>query len=172
MTAARARPGQASPAPAGGDAWRSRGTLEVLLHLLPERLLRRLLAVLDQGADRLAELVERDRADGRLALGLRVAVDPVGDPVLVVRLEREELLAGDLVHLLRGGGSGPRCQEASEGRAGCRACDDPLLHRVPSLECRALQLARERRPGCVVARPREVSSKRAVARAWQFAPAP
>src|SRR5262245_32993282 len=128
MTAARARPGQASPAPAGGDAWRSRGTLEVLLHLLPERFFGRLLAVLDQGADRLAKLVERDGADGSLALGLRVAVDPVGDPVLVVRLEREELLAGDLVHLLRGGGRGPGDHEAAERDAECRRGGDPLLH--------------------------------------------
>src|SRR5262245_11696461 len=64
--------------------------LQILLHLLPERLLGRLLAVVDERADRLAELVEGDRADRCLALRLGVAVDPVRDPVLVVRVEGEE----------------------------------------------------------------------------------
>jgi len=42
--------------------------LQVLLELLPERLLGGRLAVLDEGADGLTELVERDRADDSLAL--------------------------------------------------------------------------------------------------------
>src|SRR5262245_23946317 len=74
--------------------------LEVLLELLPERLLRGRLAVVDERADRLAELVEGDGADRRVPFRDLVAVDPKGDLVLIVRVEREELLAGDLIDLL------------------------------------------------------------------------
>src|SRR5207253_106785 len=61
------------------DAPKITGALEVLLQLLPERLLRGHLAVVDQGADGLTELVERDRADDGFALRGLVAVDPVRD---------------------------------------------------------------------------------------------
>src|SRR6267142_426149 len=77
-----------------------RRTLEMLLDLLPERLPRSGLAVVHEGADGLAELVERYRPDGDVALRDPVAIHPVGEPLLVVRIEREKLLARDLIHLL------------------------------------------------------------------------
>src|SRR2546428_1599660 len=70
----------------------------MLLELLPERLPRSGFALVHEGADGLAELVERHRSDGGVALRDLVAVDPVGDPLLVIRIEREKLLARDLVH--------------------------------------------------------------------------
>src|SRR6185369_1935602 len=76
------------------------GPSDMLLQLLPERLLRGHPAILHQRPDGVPELVEGNRADGRLALRLLVAVDPVRDSLLVVRIECEELFARDLIHAL------------------------------------------------------------------------
>src|SRR5215510_16500821 len=121
-----AHPGERAP----------RSVLEVALQLLPERLFGRLLAVLDQCADRLAELVERDRPDRCLALRALVAVDPVGDLVLVVGVEREELLAGDLVHLLALARRArrPGADEPAEHHACGHEPDDPTCSHAILLE--------------------------------------
>src|SRR5262249_36321318 len=119
--------------------------LQVLLELLPERFLRRRLAVVDQGADGLPELVEGDHADGGFALRDLVAVDPVGDALLVVRVHGEKLFARDLIHLLlfrfrshlsssHEGGD----HEARGGRA-----DDPMLAHVSLLLMRVPLLTKE-----------------------------
>src|SRR5439155_9208418 len=113
--------------PAGGRA--ARRVLDVLLELLPERLLRRLLAVVDERADRLAELVERDGPDRGFALDHLIAVDPERDFVLVLGIEREELLAGDLIHLLARRACRLGRYETAEHRAHCQRTHDPtLLH--------------------------------------------
>jgi hypothetical protein len=43
-------------------------------------------------------MVALDFSDGGVALRDLAAVDPVGDPLMVVRIEREKLLARDLIH--------------------------------------------------------------------------
>src|SRR5437016_1886636 len=112
--------------------WR-RGTLEVFFEFLPQRLLRSRPAILHQGADGLPEFVERHRADSSLlVLRLGVAVHPVGDTLLVVGIELEELLACDLVHLLT---PGLRLRRTSEHQAaehkthGYRAYDPIVSHK-------------------------------------------
>src|SRR5580765_5102426 len=125
---------------ASGHAGRAprRRVLEVLLQLLPEGFLGRRLAVVDELTDRLSELVEGDGTDGCLALRDLIPVDPERDLVLVGRVHREELLAGDLVHLLRLAGSadGAREEQRSERRSGRDRADDPMLsHETSSRLC-------------------------------------
>src|SRR5437016_5812452 len=101
----------------------------MLLELLPERLPRRGLALVHEGDDRLAELVERHRSDGGVALRDLVAVDPVGDPLLAIPSEREDLLSRDLVDFLLLGRGTYRCRSPQPSEyhpRGLRA-DDPVV---------------------------------------------
>src|SRR5207244_3085361 len=103
--------------------------LQVLLELLPERLLGGRLAVLDEGADGLTELVERDRADDGLALRGLVAVDPVRDALLVIQVQGEKLLARDAIDLLLLGRRADRAggDQTADDRAQRDGSDDELL---------------------------------------------
>src|SRR5262245_8626400 len=95
--------------------------LEKLLEFLPERLLRSRLALVHECPDGLTKLVERHHANRGFAFGGLVAVDPVGDTPLFVRLHGEKLFARDLVHLLafRLRMHWCRSHEAAEHQARC-----------------------------------------------------